>query len=82
MVEGRHLVVHLGFDLDAAFFASAVVAQPGGHVVAGGDELLRFEPQLLHRLVDPFEEPNDLFDAPAGVRALVRRQHPVDLGIE
>jgi len=80
--EGYDLVVELRIDLEAASLASPEVAKPGRHPVTGVDELLRFQPQLLERLVQPLPEADDLGRPSAGVRPLACGEHPLDLGIK
>ena len=72
----------LRLDLYPALLTATVEAQAGRHALAGVQELLRLQPQLVERLVDPLPEAPDLVRAPAGVGALALGEHPVDLGIE
>src|SRR5205085_12362343 len=80
--EGRHLVVQLGLDLQSAPPPVPVVTQPCRDTVAAVDELLRLEPQLLERVVEPFPEAPDLVRSDARVRALALWQHPLNLRVE
>src|SRR5207248_10054466 len=82
VTEGRHLVVELRVDLNAAPPALPAMAKPRRHPVPGVDPLLWLQLQLLERLVDPFPEALHLVRPPARVRRLARREHPLDLGIE
>ena len=75
-------MVHLLVDLQPAPLPPPVVAKPGRDVVTGIDEFLRFQPQLVERLVEPLPEAPDLVRSPARVRALALGQHPLDLGIK
>src|SRR4051794_40394404 len=82
ILEGGDLVVQLLVDLDPAFLASSAVAKPGRHAVTGIDELLRGQPEVVERFVEPLPEAPDLIRTPRGVGALLLGEHPVDLGIK
>src|SRR4051794_27901396 len=80
--EGGHLVIHRLVDLQSAALAASVVAKPGRDTVTDVDELLRLQPQLVERLVQPLPEALDLLRSLARVRALALGKHPLDMRIE
>ena len=80
-LERGDLVVELVIELDPAALAARVVAEPNRDAVAGVDDLLRDQPQLVEGLVEPVEEAPDVVVPLPGVRRLVLRQHPLDLRI-